>query len=100
MNPANWILGPKPVEDDSEEAKAELQSQHRLSICGELSGKDVLRMEKERDGPLPGFYQGDGGCRHPTTPPAPLRSAIAPSYPGEKRISTHSVTFNCPFVSK
>lgn len=91
----DWILGPKPVEDDSEEVKAELEAPHRLSICGELSGKDVLKMEKERDGPLPGFYQGDGGCCHPSTPPAPLRSAIASSSPGEKQTSTHSVTFKC-----
>ncbi|KAM7379226.1 hypothetical protein PAMP_004791 [Pampus punctatissimus] len=93
---ADWILGPKPVEDDSEEGRAETEEERRLSISSRLMERDRLWMEKEKekDRLLPGFHQGDGGCHHPSTPP-PLRSAIT-SYSGEKRISAHSVTFACP----
>ncbi|AWP04185.1 Hypothetical protein SMAX5B_006622 [Scophthalmus maximus] len=92
---ADWILGPKPVEDDSEEGRAEIEEERLLSVSSKLMGKDRVRMEKEKDGLLPGFHQADGDCRHPPAAP-PLRSAIASSYLGEKRISTHSVTFACP----
>eukprot|EP00064_Thunnus_orientalis_P003170 superscaffoldBa00000251_g3179 len=91
---ADWILGPKPMEDDSEEGRAEIEEERRLSVSSRVMVSDRLRMEKEKDGLLPGFHLGDGGCRRPSTPP-PLRSAIS-SYSGEKRISTHSVTFACP----
>ncbi|XP_078029385.1 uncharacterized protein LOC117272476 [Epinephelus lanceolatus] len=93
---ADWILGPKPVEDDSEEGRAEIEEERRLSICSKLMEKDMLMMEKEKDSLLPGFYWLDGGCHRPSTPPPPLKSAMASSYPGEKRISTHSVTFASP----
>uniref|UniRef100_G3PQX5 Uncharacterized protein n=1 Tax=Gasterosteus aculeatus TaxID=69293 RepID=G3PQX5_GASAC len=91
----DWILGPKPVEVDSEEGRAEMEEEHRLSICSTLLERDELQMEKEKDGPLPGFHQGDAGCHQPAVPP-PLRSSISASYPGEKRMSIHSVTFSCP----
>ncbi|KAK9539121.1 hypothetical protein VZT92_004251 [Zoarces viviparus] len=90
---ADWILGPKPVEDDSEEGRAEIEEERRLSICSKLMERDGLQMEK--DGLLPGFYQGDGGCHRPSVPP-PLRCSIAASYPREKRISIHRVSFACP----
>lgn len=91
----DWILGPKPVEDDSEEGRAEIEEERRLSVSSKLMVKDTLKMEREKDDLLPGFHQGDGGCCRPSTP-LPLRSANALSNPGEKRISTHSVTFACP----
>lgn len=91
--PTDWILGPKPVEDDDlEEGRAEIEEERRLSISSKLMEKDQLKLEMEKDGLLPGF-----GCHRPSSPP-PLRSAIASSYPGEKRISTHSVTFSCPMT--
>lgn len=90
----DWFLGPKPVEDDSEEGRPEIEEERRVSVSSRLMGSDRLRMEKEKDGLLPGFHQGDGGGHRPSTPP-PLKSAIT-SYSGEKRISTHSVTFACP----
>ncbi|GLD58590.1 uncharacterized protein AKAME5_001068900 [Lates japonicus] len=92
---ADWILGPKPVEDDSEEGRAEIEEERRLSVSSKLMVKDTLKMEREKDDLLPGFHQEDGGCRRPSTP-LPPRSANAPSNPREKRISTHSVTFACP----
>ncbi|KAI3375014.1 hypothetical protein L3Q82_021540, partial [Scortum barcoo] len=81
----NWILGPKPVEDDSEEGDAEIEEERRLSASSKLTKTNILKMEKEKDGPLPGFHLVDAGCLRPSTLPPPLRSAIAPSYPGEKR---------------
>lgn len=72
-----------------------MEEEHRLSICSTLLERDELQMEKEKDGPLPGFHQGDAGCHQPAVPP-PLRSSISASYPGEKRMSIHSVTFSCP----
>uniref|UniRef100_A0A096LUG0 Uncharacterized protein n=1 Tax=Poecilia formosa TaxID=48698 RepID=A0A096LUG0_POEFO len=72
---ADWIFGPKPVEEDPEREEAEIEEERRLSISR------VWR--RAEDG-------GDGGCRHPSSLP-PLRSAITSSYPGEKRMSTHSV---------
>ncbi|XP_069368007.1 small integral membrane protein 44-like [Paralichthys olivaceus] len=94
---ADWILGPKPVEDDSEEGRAEEEEERRLSVSSKLRERDVLRMEMEKDGRLPGFHQEDGDRRHPSTPPL-LRTSIILSYPGEKRISNHSVTFACPLA--
>lgn len=91
----DWFLGPKPAEDDSEEGRAEIEEERQLSVSGKLTGKDMLKMEKEKDGLLPGFHQVDEGCRYQSTPP-PLRSAIASSYPGDKRMSTYSVTFAYP----
>lgn len=92
----DWIFGPKAVEEDPERDEAEIEEERRLSISSNLMEfRDELRMEKEREMLLPGFYQGVGGCHHPSPPP-PLRSAITSSYPGEKRMSTHSVTFACP----
>lgn len=85
------------MEDDLEEGIAEIEEERRLSVSSKLMEKDRLKMEKENDGMLPGFHLGEGGCRRPFSPP-PLRSAIAASYPGEKRISTHSVTFACPMT--
>ncbi|KAF1383946.1 hypothetical protein PFLUV_G00137110 [Perca fluviatilis] len=93
---ADWILGPKPVEDDSEEGRAEIEEERRVSVYSTME-KDRLKMEKEKDGPLPGFYRGDEGRGRPSTPP-PLRSAITSSYPGEKRMSAHSVSFACPMT--
>lgn len=90
----DWVLGPKPVEDDPEEGRAEIEEERRVSVSSRLMGSDRLRMEKEKDGLLPGFHQGGGGGHRPSTPP-PLKSALT-SYLGEKRISTHSVTFVCP----
>lgn len=90
----DWIFGPKPVEDDSEGGDAKIEEERRLSVSSKLLEKDEIRMEEEKEGQLPGFHQGDAGRCRPSTPP--LRSAIASSYPGEKRISTHSVTFACP----
>ncbi|XP_054870823.1 small integral membrane protein 44-like [Amphiprion ocellaris] len=87
---ADWMFGPKPVEDDSEGGRGEIEEERCLSNPTKQLDNDKLRMEKEKDGPLPGFHQG-----RPFTPP-PLRSAIAPSCPGDKRISIHSVTFACP----
>ncbi|XP_059200169.1 small integral membrane protein 44-like [Centropristis striata] len=92
---ADWILGPKPVEDDSEAGRAEIEEGRRLSICSKLIEKDRLMMEKEKDMPLPGFYLGAESFHYPPSPP-PLRSSLALSYLGEKRISAHSVTFACP----
>ncbi|KAI4809874.1 hypothetical protein KUCAC02_018730 [Chaenocephalus aceratus] len=63
---ADWFLGPKIVEDNSEEGRAETAEGHRLSAC-----KDV-------------DYH---------------RPSVHPPYPGEKRISAHSVTFTCPMTS-
>ncbi|XP_051265291.1 small integral membrane protein 44-like [Dicentrarchus labrax] len=94
---ADWILGPKPVEEDSEEGRAETEKEWQLSVSSKLMEKDRLEMEKERDGLLPGFHRGDAGCHRPSSPP-PLQSTITSSYPGEKRISTHSVTFACPMT--
>ncbi|KAL6104454.1 uncharacterized protein ACO6RY_14181 [Pungitius sinensis] len=93
----DWILGPKPVGVDSEEGRGELEEEPRLSICSKLLERDGLQMEKENGGPLPGFYQGDAGCHQPSIPP-PLRSSISASYPAEKRMSIHSVTFSCPMT--
>ncbi|KAK5613904.1 hypothetical protein CRENBAI_014669 [Crenichthys baileyi] len=93
---ADWIFGPKPVEEDLGGEGAETEDERRLSIfSNQMESGDELRMEKERERLLPGFLQGDGGCCRPSPPP-PLRSAITSSYPGEKRMSTHSVTFACP----
>lgn len=89
---ADWMLGPKPVEDDSEEGRAEIEEEQRLSISSNLTGKDRLKMETEKDGLLPGFHRPS---IHPSSP-VPLRSASASSHPREKRIYTHSVTFACP----
>ncbi|KAM4552489.1 uncharacterized protein PAE49_015903 isoform 1-T1 [Odontesthes bonariensis] len=92
---ADWIFGPKPVEEDPEGGSAEIEEEQRHSISSKLTETgDGLGTEKEKNVLLPGFHQGDGGCRHPSTTP-PLRSAITSSYSGEKRISTHSVTFAC-----
>ncbi|KAM9349921.1 uncharacterized protein ABDE67_009638 [Symphorus nematophorus] len=93
---ADWILGPKPVEDDSEEGRSEIE-ERRLSVSSKLMEEDGLKMEKEKDGLLPGFHWGAPGCHHPSSPP-PLRNAITSSYSGDKRISTHSVTFTCPMT--
>ncbi|XP_060939600.1 small integral membrane protein 44 [Limanda limanda] len=94
---ADWMFGPKPVEDDSEEGRAEVKEEPRLSVSSKLMERDVLRMEMEKDGLLPGFHRGEGDHRRPSTPHL-LRSSIPSSYPGEKRISTHSVTFACPLT--
>ncbi|XP_047446473.1 small integral membrane protein 44-like [Mugil cephalus] len=94
---ADWILGPKPTEDDSEAGEAEIEEERRLSSASKLREEDTLRMQEEKDGLLPGFHQGDGGCRCPSTPP-PMRSSITSSFPREKRISVHSVTFACPIA--
>ncbi|XP_054595355.1 small integral membrane protein 44 [Nothobranchius furzeri] len=94
---ADWIFGPKPVEKDPEDEAAE--EEQRLSISSDqMEIGDKLRMGNEKEMLLPGSHLGDGGCRRPAPPP-PLRSAIASSYPGEKRMSTHSVTFAGPFVT-
>lgn len=90
----DWIFGPKLVEEDPEDGTVE--EEQRLSISSnqtETGGEP--RMEKEKEMLLPGFHQGDRVCCHPSSPP-PLRSAITSSYPGEKRMSTQSVTFACP----
>ncbi|XP_068456158.1 small integral membrane protein 44-like [Clinocottus analis] len=89
---ADCILGPKPVEDDSEEARAEIEEEHRLSVCSKVMAAEKLPTEKEKNQPLPGFHQGDGGCRRPSIPPPP-RSSIVASHPAERRTSLHSVTF-------
>lgn len=94
LSVTDWVFGPKLVEEDPEDGTAE--EEQRLSISSnhtETGGEP--RMEKEKETLLPGFHQGDQGCRRPSSPP-PLRSAISSSYPGEKRMSTHSVTFACP----
>ncbi|MEQ2195767.1 hypothetical protein XENOCAPTIV_018076 [Xenoophorus captivus] len=84
------------VEEDLEGEGAETEDKRRLSIfSNQMESGDELRMEKERERLLPGFLQRDGDCCRPSLPP-PLRSAITSSYPGEKRMSTHSVTFACP----
>lgn len=75
------------VEDDSEEGKVE-ENEKWLH----LTGKDEMKMEAEKDGLLPGSRCPSA---HPSSP-VPLRSAVASSHPGGKRISTHSVTFTCP----
>lgn len=75
------------VEDDAEEGREGADE----TWC-HLTEKDEMKMEAEKDGVLP-------GSRCPsvhTSSPVPLRSAIASSHPGGKRISTHSVTFTCP----
>ena len=91
----DWIFGPKPVEEDPEGGSAEIEEEQRSSISSKLTEtEDGQGTEKEKYVLLPGFHQGDGGCRHPSTTP-PLRSAITSSFCGEKRISTHSVTFAC-----
>lgn len=78
----DWLFGPK-MEDDSEEGRV-----------GDDEKWNHLREkhEAEKDGVLP-------GSRCPSVHPSssvPLRSIIASSHPGGKRISTHSVTFTCP----
>lgn len=84
------------MEEDPEGDGAEIGEERRLSMfSNRMEFGDELRMEKEREMLLPGFYQGDSGCCRPSPHP-PLRSAITSSYPGEKRMSTHSVTFACP----
>ncbi|XP_037537626.1 uncharacterized protein LOC119414597 [Nematolebias whitei] len=91
---ADWIFGPKSVEVDPEDGTTE--EEQRLSFFShhtETGG--ALRMEKEKEMLLPGFHQGDREPHRLSSQP-PLRSAIASSYPGEKRMSTHSVTFECP----
>ncbi|KAK5888900.1 hypothetical protein CesoFtcFv8_014951 [Champsocephalus esox] len=85
---ADWFLGPKIVEDNSEEGRAETAEGHRLSACSKLMGED--RMEMEKEGLLPGFYPEDVNYHRPS---------VHPPYPGEKRISAHSVTFTCPMTS-
>lgn len=90
----DWILGPKTVEDDSEEGEVEMEGEQRLSISSMLTGKDMVKMEEEKKGLLPGFHQ-DGGCYRSSSSP-PLKSAITSSYPGEKRMSIYSVTFASP----
>ncbi|TNN67839.1 hypothetical protein EYF80_021993 [Liparis tanakae] len=92
---ADCILGPKPVEEDSEEGRAEGEEKHRLSTCSKLMEENGLQMKREKNGLLPGFSQGDGGCHRPSIPPPP-RSSVAVSYTGEERTSIHSVTFACP----
>ncbi|KAA8587287.1 hypothetical protein FQN60_016149 [Etheostoma spectabile] len=93
---ADWMFGPKPVEDDSEEGRAEIEEERQLSVCSMME-KDHLDMEKEKDGLLPGFYRADEGSGHPSTPP-PLRSAITSSCPREKRMSAHRVSFAWPMT--
>ncbi|KAM9720136.1 uncharacterized protein ACNS7B_020702 isoform 1-T1 [Menidia menidia] len=93
---ADWIFGPKPVEEDPEGGSANTEEERRYSISSRLMETgDGPGTEEEKRVPLPGFHQGGGGCCHPSTAPPP-RSAITSSYCGEKRISTHSVTFACP----
>lgn len=75
------------VEGDSEEGGVGADKKWR-----HLTEKDEMKMEAEKDGVLP-------GSRCPSVHPSslvPLRSAIASSHPGGKRIATHSVTFTCP----
>ncbi|CAG5896794.1 unnamed protein product [Menidia menidia] len=92
----DWIFGPKPVEEDPEGGSANTEEERRYSISSRLMETgDGPGTEEEKRVPLPGFHQGGGGCCHPSTAPPP-RSAITSSYCGEKRISTHSVTFACP----
>ncbi|KAK5859877.1 hypothetical protein PBY51_021397 [Eleginops maclovinus] len=87
---ADWFLGPKIVEDNSEEERAETEKEQRLSTCSKLMGKDRLEMDMEKEGLLPGFYGEDEDFRRPS---------VFPPDPGEKRISAHSVTFTCPVTS-
>lgn len=88
---ADWILGPKPKEDDLEEGRTEIEEERRLSLSSELMmEKDRLKMENEKDGPLPGSLRPSS--------PAPLRSSIASSILRDKRMSAHSVTFACPMT--
>lgn len=88
----DWLFGPKSVEDGSEEGRAEIEEEYRLSISSDLTENDELNMETEKDGLLPAVHRPSV---HPSSP-VPLRSAFAASHPGGKRISTHSVTFACP----
>lgn len=90
----DWIFGPKSAEVDPEDGTAE--EERRLSISSRHTATGgAPSMEREREMLLPGFQQGDREPRRPPPQP-PLRSAIASSYPGEKRMSTHSVTFERP----
>lgn len=82
----DWLFGPVMVEDDSEEGRVGADEKW----C-HLTEKDEMKMA-EKDGVLPGSR---GPSVHPSSS-VPLRSAIASSHPGGKRISTHSVTFICP----
>lgn len=86
------MLGPKPVEDDSEEGSTKREEEQRLSVTSNLTEKDGLKMEMEKGGLLPGFHRP---AVRPSSP-VPLKSAFALSHPREKRISAHSVTFACP----
>lgn len=86
------MLGPKLVEDDSEEGNTKREEEQRLSVTSNLTEKDGLRMETEKGGQLPGFHRPS---IYPPSP-VPLKSAFALSHPREKRISAHSVTFACP----
>ncbi|KAM6919064.1 uncharacterized protein FYW49_008588 [Xenentodon cancila] len=87
---ADWIFGPKPVEEDPEGETAETEEARKFSVSSKLlEAEDGLRVEKRPDMLLPGFHQEEGR-------PPPLKSVIATSYSAEKRISTHSVTFACP----
>lgn len=94
-NLTDWILGPKPVEDDSEEGRAGREKEQRQSVSSKVPQRDTLKMEREKNAPLPGFCQRDGEHWAPSSLP-PLRSSIAPSHTGGKRTSAHSVTFSCP----
>lgn len=89
---ADWMLGPKPVEDDSEEGSTKREEEQRLSVASDLTVKDGLKMEMEKSGLLPGLHRPS---IHPSSPVL-LKSAFALSHPREKRISAHSVTFACP----
>ncbi|XP_074545104.1 uncharacterized protein LOC141804536 [Halichoeres trimaculatus] len=84
---ADWILGPKPMEDESEEGRAEIEEEWRLSdSMMETDGPEMeMVKETERDRQLSSFSQGDS-ISPPSVPP-PLRSTITLSIPEEKRIS-------------
>ncbi|KAF7661775.1 hypothetical protein LDENG_00254410 [Lucifuga dentata] len=82
---ADWILGPKPMEEDCEEGRSETEEE-RGSISSKLVEEDKLKMETEQLLP---------GNAHPSPPP--MRSTLT-SYPGEKWKSTNSVTFTFPMT--
>ncbi|KAM6990439.1 uncharacterized protein LKV04_009898 isoform 1-T2 [Tautogolabrus adspersus] len=93
---ADWILGPKPVEDESEEGRAEKEEERRLSVSSKLMQKEGLEMETEKDGQLPGIHWGDSFHCPPISPP--LTNAISSSYPEEKNLTAHRMSFSSPLT--
>ncbi|KAK7945719.1 hypothetical protein WMY93_001447 [Mugilogobius chulae] len=90
---ADWLFGPKPVEDDLE--VGHIEEERHMSVSSKMTNNSTVWMGNDMPGALPGFYYEDGVLQHPLNPGLPLKSAMA-SYPPTKRASIHSVSFAVP----